>query len=348
MQRFSKHVSVVWDLTCAFDYVPALPACHSHIYLAAPPPAVVPMAFGLSVEQPAIIAHPQGFLLGDNKLTSTVYHNHVWFALGGHDLGKMLMHVCVPPLAPGSCTLMTMDILLSSRKAKFTAGEVKADGVAVACCTMIEPDSPAAVTPMMICGTVPVPAAGCGTSVHLNSLLVGMSFVDLIAGWVDVLITVILSLSDPFGARDKVLAALGFSLGPDFGDLAGNLIRLEGQYLGAYHGDATFDYKPFGGPFVEFSESVTFDGASGDVIRQTAGSVGVGGVGRVQSAERSVWRSDGTGYHEISSGFTGLAGAQDSRTIRSDDGVDGTYREVDRVSRGPSLPWSEGTEVPFL
>lgn len=348
MTRYSKHVSVIWDVTGMFDWVPVLASCHHHLYANVEPvPPVIPQPFGLSVEAPSIIAHPPGFLLGDNKLTATVYHNHVWFAIDGHDLGHMLMHLCVPPTSPGPCTLMEFNILLSSRKAKFTAGEVKADGKAVACCTMIEPLSPSAVTPMMVCGAVPVPIAGCGMSVALNSLLVGMHPIDLVAGWVDVLATMIQSavMSAVSPIEKGEFDAIGFQPMPDGGSIFGNDIRFLGQQYYGYHGDGVLEYKPFGGPMGEGGVSVTRDGATGDIITERAEQVRLGGIGGVQHSSRTIYHPDGTVEDQEIDGVSWAGGGQSTTTRRRTDG--GAW-ETQNTESSASLPWSEGTDVPFL
>lgn len=345
--RIPKHVSVAFDLVCMGDWVPAVMAFHGHSYISPPPgPPIIKVPMGTSVEIPVTILWPAGALLGDNKLTSTVYHRHVWFALEGHDCGHGIMHLCVPPLMPGPCVEMELNILFSSRKAKFTAGEVKANGAAVACCTMF--DSLAPATPMMTCGALPLPNTGTGTAVAFNSLLVGMHPVDLLAGWVDVVVSMVSSVL--FNGVVEVGnwgEGLGISPIPDFGAIAGGLVRGLGQEFGDYHGDAGIGYSPVNGPLGGVGRSVVRDGATGDITDTTTGGVQAGGLGGGQETHRDIHRADGTVVEQESVTGTTAGGGQYERGGERINGGD-WHSMPTTGDNNPSLPWSEGTEVPFL
>jgi hypothetical protein len=282
--------------------------------------------------------------MGDHKLTSTVYHNHVWFALDGHNLGMGMMHVCAPPAMPGPCTMMPINILMSSRKAKFKAGEVKANGKPVACCTMIEPSSPGAITPMMVCGAIPVPTAGCGMSVALNSLVVGMDWTDLLAGWADIVVSMVQAAITSAMSGGTLEAgefeAVGFEPIPDFGGLAGAGVRQLGQAYGGHRGDVEYEYKPIGGPFVEAGVTRTIDGETGDVTAEEFGQVGAGGIVRGRGSRSEVLHRDGSRESEYGGSVQGAGGAE--RRVRRRDG------EWESESTGSSLPWSDDVDVPFL
>lgn len=347
--RFPNHVSVIWDVTGFLDWVPALIAVHHHIYTAPPPVLLVPVPMGASMELPSIIAHPPGAVTGTHKLTSSVYHNHVWFALEGHDLGHLLVHICLPPAMPGPCTQMPLNLAFSSRKAKFAAGEVKANGKAVACCTIF--DLAVIPTPMLICGAMPVPSAGCGTSVAFNSLLVGMSGWDLVAGYVDVIVSIIQSTIMNAGPVEagSMMDGLGINPVPELGPLAGGAVRLLGQLLGDYHGDASGGYSPVDGPLGGDGATITRDGDTGDVTIDRTTTVQAGGLVGGSFTDRQIVHSDGSVTHqEVTTGsMIGGGQIENTRTIASNAPASQQPREG-TTTTGPNLPWSEGTGVPFL
>ncbi|MBZ0119627.1 MAG: hypothetical protein K8H88_21740, partial [Sandaracinaceae bacterium] len=270
MSRFPVHVSVVWDLNAFLDYNPTLLAVHHHLVFVPPAPPV-PQPFGASLEQPATMLWPVGFALGANKFTTSVYHHSVWIALEGHDIGRMLFHLS---LVPGIDLLMPGHILKSSRKAKFRAGEVKANGKAIACCTIF--DVGAMPAPMMICGDLPLPASGTGTAVWLNDVLVGMHWIDVLMGWVDCVVGMVVAAlksvnivaqADPFGLIkvDPV---------PDFGALAAAAVGLGGQMWAGYHGDVSYTYSPVSGPAAGLSVSLTHNDDDSRVTAAVEGRLG--------------------------------------------------------------------------
>lgn len=349
--RFGNHVSVVWDITAFLDYVGAQPAVHNHLLLTASPPFLIPKPLSLSVEAPVPILWPPGFLLGANKLTSSVYHNHVWFGLEKHDCGPMIFHLSVDPPVD---LLMPVHLISSSRKAKFKAGEVKANGAAVACMTMIDP-SAIVPTPLLVCGDIPSPTSGTGSAVWLNSLLVGMHLADLIMGWVDTLVSMVFAtLKAAAGGQGAVEFSPGtygladVSVMPDLGALAGALVGLAFQEWGGYRGDVGFEYKPVGGHLFEVGVGISRDGDSHDVQ--------FGGAGRLGP--------DGANVHGGRS-FTRHPGAdgQPARWTMEDSGGVGSYgahadlkdagpgTDVHGSNRGWSSPISEGTgwdDLPLL
>lgn len=349
--RFPNHISVIWDLVCLADWSPGgIPSLHGHMFTPpppAPPLPVVKVPLSPSVEIPVPIAYHPAALLGDHKLTSTVYHRSVWFALDGHDCGHGIIHICVPllPLLL-PCGEMPLNILFSSRKAKFTAGEVKANGAAVACCTMI--DLAVVPTPMMVCGVIPLPIVGTGTAVAFNSVLVGMHWIDLVAGWVDVIVSMYFSvLLNGVVELESWMEGLGVSPIPNFGAMAGSLVRFRGQEFAGYHGDAQLGYSPISGPLGGVGVSLTRDGATGDITAESTVGVQAGGLAGVQRTSRVTRRADGTVVEQESVTGTTLGGGRYERGQERTNGGDWTSMPTTGDS-GPSLPWSEGAEVPFL
>ena len=270
--RFENHVSLVWDVSTFLDVVPITPSCHNHLVLM-PPGVPVPKPLGLSIEMASVMAHPPGLVTGAHEFTSTVYHNHVWFALEGHDLGPVIMHVSVEPSID---LLMPMHILKASRKAKFKAGEVKANGKPVACCTMIV-DAPA-VTPMMACGDVPMPVCGTGTALLGSSLIVGMHWIDMAMGWADIAVSMLAAFLTNGISAGSPSPTLGESdLMPEFGGLVSALIASAGQEFAGYHGDASWSYNPVQGALADVGITVTDDGATGTRSVTASGRLGTSG-----------------------------------------------------------------------
>jgi hypothetical protein len=297
--RIKKHVSLVWDLTLHMDFMPALAGIHDHLFL----PSGTKHPIGASVEVPAPMMWPPGFLLGNNQFTTTVYHHHVWIVLDGHDLGPMLGHMCIPPVLPtpvppfiDTCVKVIVDVLLSSRKAYFSAGEVKANDKPIACCTMFV-DFLAPPTPMATCGIVPAPTVGSATSL-MTDLLVGMTWVDFFAGCAALVVDIIAGLiwhkasggfeggtpapgdapsfGDAVGEEGSSGVAGGAATG-GWGDGAAGIVRWLGQEYAGYRGDAGGSVGPV---------SVTRDGDTMDTTVEASNPE----LGN----DRTVFHNDGT------------------------------------------------------
>lgn len=228
--RFPNHVSITRDITMMYDLIPIIATVHQQLLVT--PPVLTPVPMGPYVESPAPIWWIPGYVTGKHELTTTVFHNHLTIAQEGHDLGMMLIHVAIPP----NDLLIPVNMLASSREAKFEASEVIANGKPIACCTMI--DWAVLPTPMKACSLIPAYHVGCGMSLLLNSVIVGMSVTDMIAGYVSAILDLVLSLLD----IPEPLSSL-----VEFGQAqVGPLIRLAGQEFGA-SGDAEFSIDLGGG-----------------------------------------------------------------------------------------------------
>ncbi len=337
--RFPNHVSVVWDMVAYLDFVPVIGAFHDHLIIAPPaPPVYMPIA--PSIEGWAPIVWPGGLVGGKHKLTDTVYHNHVWIALKGHDLGMGLAHISIPV----NDALTVIHILRSSRKAGFGAGEVKADKEPIACCTIIDP--PGLPTPMTVCGKVPMPSTGTGTATFGNSLLVGQSWVDWLRGAVAAILGMVLGY---FGSRGSTMSAEEFEglladpMGQDDGggmDLASVIdavIVLAAQEYDGYAGDASLSHGGF-----EVQRSGEDGSLTASYERRRSLPLGeVTGRGEVR------YHPDGHGGWTTDGGVSGdyrALGRQRGVDMSSDRGLRGT-------SEGWNSPVSEGTswgDLPLL
>ena len=175
-------LNLVLPLTATHNFIPLPP------FPPVPPPMpATPLSpAACAIELPVPAFWPPGAALGSNKFTTTVFHSHMTFCLEGHDCGKFIPHIQVLPAINNMLTLT--QIPLSSRKANFSASTVKADGAAPACMTMISWPP----TPMTYCADpMGMPFAGAETS-HINSVVVGMTIWDWLAGAVAIVANMLL------------------------------------------------------------------------------------------------------------------------------------------------------------
>lgn len=250
----------------AYDFVPVIPSLHEQLLLNGPVPTPVPM--GPYIEIPTPFFWPPGYATGKHKLTNTVRHHGLSIALDGHDIGPAILHIPIPL----NDTLFPLHTLKSSRKAMFSAGEVKANGKAVACCTMI--DWGIVPTPMKACSKIPDIVLGSGMSVLLNSLIVGMHFVDLIAGYATIVVSLVI---DRLGHHFEALEEHE-SLTEQIPGLVGGLVRLAGQEWAGYRGDAGVTFEVTHGVEVRMSRSGTDHRWSGTLEVQQDFSGGLGAI----------------------------------------------------------------------
>ena len=129
-----------------------------------------------AIEAPVNAWWPPGYALGANKFTTSVFHGGMQICLEGHDCGNFIPHLQIAPAPNNLLTLL--HIPLSSRKANFSASTVLMDGAPTGCMTMIAWPP----TPMTYCSEpIRMPLADAPTS-HLNSVEVGMTWGDWLAG----------------------------------------------------------------------------------------------------------------------------------------------------------------------
>ncbi len=285
------------------DYFPAGPC----------PPLPLPSPIGMAFDLPTTVWWPGGAALGKNKLTETVKHNEWSFALEGHDVGPLIVHVQIAPHPANALTVL--HILKSKRKANFSAGEVKAEGKPVGHLLALNPGL--VPTPMSVCGKPISPPTGCTAIMSaFNDLLIGVHPVDLAAGWVSIAVGLVLDLAKsaagtPGSGWEEAGKELGNwasdLLGDPFGDppssgmpgsgkfvrsnapsVAAGLIRLAGQELFDYHGDARVGIN-VGNNAYQVGFSYRRDGVTGrseaGLSEEVRGPMGVGQAGLEQGLE---------------------------------------------------------------
>lgn len=175
MGNFACPVNIALDLTVGI-----------WMHEAMSPPAVPAPVKNVSFEMLAPQLWLPGYMLNQNKLTSTVFHWSTTFlgrvVLDGHNQGYWLIHGTLP-VSP-NILLFTLIIPFSSRKIAFTASTVKFNGKAVGC-SCIYP-----IFPMMTCGDPCSFPSAFPIINSLHSLKVGISVRDTIVGWLNIAISI--------------------------------------------------------------------------------------------------------------------------------------------------------------
>lgn len=302
-------LNLIVPLTATHDFIPLPPAPPVPPPLPASPLSLAACA----IESPVNAWWPPGAALGSNKFTTSVFHRHMAICLDGHDCGKFIPHVQVAP-APNN-TLTLLHIPLSSRKCNFSASTVRMNGKPTACMTAIAWPP----TPMTYCSNpMSMPLADAPTA-HLNSVVVGMTLGDWLAGAIAIAAGMILEYA--------MFKAGGGTRG--FGQSAGKMIaqsrggasvasliapKLIGSLLPANRtawinwgikqgvgvatgltrialtGEGSVSVSlPMGGPFLNVTPSVGYS-QSGGVGTTSAGVTGTAGTA---SANGTVSRSNG-------------------------------------------------------
>jgi hypothetical protein len=232
------------------------------------PPPAPPIPTTYAIEMIATFLWSMGFLMNQNKFSNgakPVTHKGLWIALDGHDCGMMIPDITVPPAPNLNYPIGWMS---SSRKPTFAASTVKMNGTSVACAQWIGLPP----LPMMSCGD-PIGAPVCWSALSVsNTLSVGMTFVDLIAGIINAAASML---------TDYIFSKIPFDklgLGNTLETIIGNSLKglspvsiLAGFATSALTGNATFNVSlglPFAGGTFSYtpnpsagSPSAVFGGA---------------------------------------------------------------------------------------
>ena len=250
------NVNVIVDFSFGF-------LTHDVLGMVPPAPAPVPVPMQFSIEMVALFMWSLGFLMNQNKFSNgakPVTHKGMWIALDGHDSGMMIpdmtIGAVVPPIANLKYPLMWT---FSSRKPILAASTVKMNGTPVACAQWIGLPP----LPMMTCGE-PVSLPVCWSAISVtNTLQVGMTFLDLIIGVINVAASVATDLIfakldlKPTGLSDVGQAVLGNALKG-----LSPVSSLAGLLTSSLTGSPTYAAS-FGLPFAGVSISITPDPAPG-------------------------------------------------------------------------------------
>jgi hypothetical protein len=165
-------LNLIVPLTATHNFIPLPP------YPPTPPPLpAAPLSLAACAIESLVNAWwPPGFALGANKFTTSVFHFGLGICLDGHDCGKLIPHVQVAP-APNN-TLTITQVASSSRKCNFTASTVKFNGKSVACMTFVSWPP----TPMTYCSEPMSMPLGDAVTAYFNTVDVGMTWQDWVAG----------------------------------------------------------------------------------------------------------------------------------------------------------------------
>jgi hypothetical protein len=230
---------------------------------------------------------PPGMGMGQNKLTTTVVHKGLSIVQAGHDCGTLIIHVQILPGPLNTLTLL--HIPFSSRKINFSTSTVLAQGKPIACATMISwPPAP-----MTVCMDPVSPPLSSAPTSHLNTVVVVMSWGDIILGWGTIAANMLLEYlfyraggpaTSPGDALGALWGAFGKSaLGKALG--AGSLGEYAAkQGLAVLTGLARMALTD-GPADVKISVGSPFFGVEAGVTRNADGNYGV--VAGVRSANRS-------------------------------------------------------------
>jgi hypothetical protein len=151
------------------------------------PPAVPVPTPALSVEMVAFQKWLYGFVMNQNKLTTTVKHVGQGIVLSGHDCGMLIPDI-TPPVFVNAWYAVCWPF--SSRKITFAASTVKMDGQPVGCAQM----GPVPL-PMMTCGDpVSAPTALFMFNCFTSQVRVGMSLKDLMMGLLEIAVSIAIDL----------------------------------------------------------------------------------------------------------------------------------------------------------
>jgi hypothetical protein len=139
-----------------------------------PLPASTTIHGGLCFELPTPMMWPPGFVLQQNKLTTTVFHQSRFIVLGDHDCGHMIPHIAIP-----ASPMALLYTAFSKRKMMFASSKVKANGAPIGCAEIFGPHVP---LPMSCCGSPVSLPIGFPILSWLNTVTVGLSLGDIVAG----------------------------------------------------------------------------------------------------------------------------------------------------------------------
>ncbi|MCB9681137.1 MAG: hypothetical protein H6733_06655 [Alphaproteobacteria bacterium] len=171
MARVTHHLDLCLPvpLMCLHDFTPVPGPV---------PPPQPGLAGGTAVEIPVPAGWGPGVALDACKLTTSVFLGAFPMCQEEHDCGALIPHVQVVP-APANLDTIG-HVVNSARTARFSASTVKADGTALACMNLI--GWPPA--PMSCCSDPTDLPIGSALTNLLNTVEVGMTFGDVLAGWV--------------------------------------------------------------------------------------------------------------------------------------------------------------------
>jgi hypothetical protein len=325
----------------------------THHDFLAPPPAPTPAPVMPCIEIPVPVMWPVGFALQQNKLTTTVLHKMQFFMLEGHDCGYLIPHISNPPVN----LMLPIVIAFSGRKAVFAASTVRANGTAVGCSQLLP-----FIFPMLTCAAPVSQPTSLPPMNALNNVEVGMTATDILAGVINIGLTMAFEYLAFFLSKKKIpgftnifspraaerLVKLGMNAksaevyGKAIGGLVGKFAggSSPGAFLaktaaGVAAGAAKYLLTGDGGAKVavgsnylggSYTQARTLDGKTQYTGQVQAGTLDDGGKSASASAQHSV-NPDGTTTNQISTTTASQEG-QDQHKSKTDYDAEGKEKKA--------------------
>lgn len=225
----AANITAICRTSISYDITAGLSPSHQTL----PPPG-----FTVGIELPSTIWWPPGHPFNTHSLTETVKHKGVSIMLDGHDLGPAVLNITIP-----STFWLAAVHLKASRKVNFAASTVKMDNKPVGCTGPL--------FPMQSCGEpVDTPLSWNVTQYFFDSVKVGLTAGDVIAGWVTVGANLIIDLiawgGEKPGKADKVINSFFLSFFPfpltkkEFYTMIAKSVV--GLVVSGFRGDPTFKF----------------------------------------------------------------------------------------------------------
>jgi hypothetical protein len=291
---------------------------------------------------------PPGAPFGQHKLTISVRYRGWRIVQAGHKLGPLVPHIQIVP-APDDL-LTPLQMLMSSWEVKFQNGEVTQEGAPVGTMAPF-------LCPGVLCADLMSAPIGASVTYLLNDVVHDVSWTDIIAGWVELAVTMLLELANNYAQGNLGGPGPGRAARPSNAEIAQEVLgplasNPQDMAIGAQRGTVA----SLAGAAVRAVGRECF-GYQGAISVQTGVSVGALGGATLQytSNRDGSWSTqvEGTSYgglaadsYQYSENAEGLATRQSTsregsvstqNTWTEERGPDGTTRTVHQQRRTDHL-----------
>ncbi len=202
------HVNVIWD-----------PTNGANLHTLWGPAPVIPPAPGTptaSFEMITTQMWSAGFLLGQNKFTTTILHRGVFICIDDHDIGTLIPDITIPPVNAYYAIMWPF----SSRKMVFTASTVKMNKKPTSCSQIFPP------LPMMTCGDPVTLPLGRPLINFMNTVTVGLTWADFGMGVLKIALSMAIDVIFDWKAIKNFFKGVK-EVGEEAAEKLGNLIAKE-------------------------------------------------------------------------------------------------------------------------
>lgn len=156
-----------------------------------------------------------GYLLGNNKFTSTVKHRNVFICVDDHDIGPLIPDITIPPVN----AYYAIGWPFSSRKMTFKCTTVKMNDKPTSCSQSIP-----IPMPMMTCGDPVTAPTAIPLINYWNGVTVGLSLADFLMGVLMACVSMAVDLIFEWDKLKKFLGKIGDKIG-------GQIVKIGGRHL---------------------------------------------------------------------------------------------------------------------